>query len=92
MGLVAGWSRAGGRRWGREQPEYVCRFEWCQGWLERAAVGEDLGHDSHAADALGAAVFGERADVGVEPGGGLDDLVQQSGGGQPQRRSGLRVP
>src|SRR6185312_12562055 len=60
-------------------PEDVGGLEWCETWLERATAGEVLGHYPHAAEALGAAVFGERADVGVEPGGGLDDLVQGGG-------------
>src|SRR5262245_54746350 len=67
-----------------EQPEDGGGLGWCEIWLERAAVGEGLGDRPHAADALGPAVFGERADVGVEPGGGLDDLVE---GGGP--RAGL---
>src|SRR5262252_8141822 len=32
-----------------------------------------------AADALGTSLFGERADAGAGPGGGLDDGVQSAG-------------
>src|SRR5690242_3629616 len=44
-----------------EQPEDVGGLGGCEIWLERAAVGQGLGDRPHAADALGPAVFGERA-------------------------------
>jgi hypothetical protein len=59
-----------------EQPGDVGGLGWCQVGLEGTEVGEAAGQYPHAADALGTSLFGERADVGVEPGGGLDDRVQ----------------
>jgi len=56
-----------------EQPQDVRGFRRRHPRPQRAAICEDPRQRTHAAKPLGTAVFGKRANLGVEPGGGLHD-------------------